>query len=84
MAAKINLLDHVSLLFLPPMSDKLNFRDEGPGKRTNVLGPIVILGVHLVCLGTENCQKPSNAFFFGPELIYVGKSIQHKIIQGVP
>ena len=43
------------------------------------MGPIVILGVHLVCLGTENCQKPSNAFFFGPELIYVGKSIQHKI-----
>ena len=43
------------------------------------LGPAVILGVYLVCLGTENCRKPSNVLFFGPELIYVGKSIQEKI-----
>ena len=45
------------------------------------MGPTVILGVHLVCLGTKNCQKPPNAFFLGPELIYVGKSIQQKILE---
>ena len=40
---------------------------------SNVLGPAVILDVYLVCLGTKNCQKPSNASFLGLELIYVGK-----------
>ena len=48
---------------------------------SNVLEPAVILDVFLVYLGTENCQKPSNAFFFGPELIYVGKSFQQKILE---
>ena len=42
---------------------------------SNVLGPAAILGVYLVCLGTENGQKPSDAFFGGPEFIFVEKSI---------
>ena len=48
---------------------------------TNILGSTVILGVHLVCLGTENRQKHQNPFFFGLELIYVGKSIPEKILE---
>ena len=48
---------------------------------TNILGSTVILGVHLVCLGTENHQKHQNPFFFWPELIYVGKSIPEKILE---
>ena len=50
----------------------------------NLFGSKVILGLHLACVGTENHQKPSNIFFLGSELIYVGITIAKKNLRTTP